>query len=108
MIYIIISYLLNINFKCQSIYKKVVKKMLSNLKKSSLNPLLLLLILFTIQILSQPKNYTILISFDGFRWDYLNRDLTPNLEKALSTLFRLLKNVSYEIYAERGMSSANL
>ncbi|MCL6098352.1 MAG: ectonucleotide pyrophosphatase/phosphodiesterase [Bacteroidetes bacterium] len=28
-----------------------------------------------------PKPYVILISFDGFRWDYLNRNITPNLEK---------------------------
>lgn len=27
------------------------------------------------------KPYVILISFDGFRWDYLNRGITPNLEK---------------------------
>ena len=25
------------------------------------------------------KPYVILVSFDGFRWDYLNRDITPNL-----------------------------
>ncbi|MCX7879588.1 MAG: ectonucleotide pyrophosphatase/phosphodiesterase [Ignavibacteria bacterium] len=31
------------------------------------------------QLLS--SNYVILISFDGFRWDYLNRGLTPNIEK---------------------------
>lgn len=30
---------------------------------------------------ASPKPYVILISFDGFRWDYLNRNLTPNLEK---------------------------
>ena len=29
---------------------------------------------------SQSKNYTILVSFDGFRWDYANRGFTPNLE----------------------------
>ncbi len=40
----------------------------------------LYLFLFTIQILAQQKNYTILISFDGFRWDYLNRGLSPNLD----------------------------
>ncbi len=27
------------------------------------------------------KPYVILISFDGFRWDYLHRGLTPNLER---------------------------
>jgi len=30
---------------------------------------------------SQTKPYVILVSFDGFRWDYLNRSITPNLEK---------------------------
>ncbi len=28
-----------------------------------------------------PKPYVLLVSFDGFRWDYLNRGLTPTLEK---------------------------
>lgn len=32
-------------------------------------------------IYSQPKPYVILVSFDGFRWDYLKREITPNLEK---------------------------
>ncbi|MDQ7052497.1 MAG: alkaline phosphatase family protein [candidate division KSB1 bacterium] len=27
------------------------------------------------------KPYIILVSFDGFRWDYLHRGLTPNLER---------------------------
>jgi ectonucleotide pyrophosphatase/phosphodiesterase family member 5 len=30
---------------------------------------------------AQTKPYVILISFDGFRWDYLNRGISPNLEK---------------------------
>jgi len=41
---------------------------------------ILLLIAFS-TILAQPKPYVILVSFDGFRWDYLNRGITPNLEK---------------------------
>lgn len=40
----------------------------------------LILILFTIQLSAQPRNYTIVISFDGFRWDYPSRGLTPNLD----------------------------
>lgn len=40
-----------------------------------------LLILLPILIFSQKQPYVILVSFDGFRWDYLNRDITPNLEK---------------------------
>lgn len=31
--------------------------------------------------LSQTKPYVIMVSFDGFRWDYLNRGISPNLEK---------------------------
>ncbi|HRI46266.1 MAG TPA: alkaline phosphatase family protein, partial [Ignavibacteriaceae bacterium] len=30
---------------------------------------------------SQNQPYTILISFDGFRWDYQNRNITPNIDK---------------------------
>jgi predicted AlkP superfamily pyrophosphatase or phosphodiesterase len=30
---------------------------------------------------AQSKPYVILISFDGFRWDYIDRNLSPNLEK---------------------------
>lgn len=30
------------------------------------------------------KPYVILISFDGFRWNYLNRNITPNLDKIKS------------------------
>jgi len=41
--------------------------------------LFLLLILIQISVFAQ-KPYVILISFDGFRWDYLNRGITPNLE----------------------------
>jgi len=40
----------------------------------------LVLFLLSIQVIGQQRNYTILISFDGFRWDYPNRGLTPNLD----------------------------
>lgn len=43
--------------------------------------LLLILILFSICIYAGNKPYVILVSFDGFRWDYLNRGISPNLEK---------------------------
>ena len=36
--------------------------------------------LISIQLFAQQRNYAILISFDGFRWDYPNRGLTPNLD----------------------------
>lgn len=41
---------------------------------------LIILFLLNSLIYSQ-KPYVLLISFDGFRWDYLNRGLTPNLNK---------------------------
>ena len=38
--------------------------------------LTLVLVVFSLQAQSQP--YVILISFDGFRWDYVDRGITPN------------------------------
>jgi predicted AlkP superfamily pyrophosphatase or phosphodiesterase len=43
-------------------------------------PIFCLFILFAIDINAQ-KPYVILVSFDGFRWDYLSRNISPNLEK---------------------------
>ncbi len=40
---------------------------------------LLIFLIFAGTIFAQNKPYLILISFDGFRWDYLDRGLTPNL-----------------------------
>lgn len=45
-----------------------------------INTVLLLIILSTISLYAQTKPYVILISFDGFRWDYANRGITPNLD----------------------------
>ncbi len=42
--------------------------------------LLILLVSVNIITFSQSSNYVILISFDGFRWDYPNRGITPNLD----------------------------
>ena len=46
--------------------------------------ILLFLIIFSVPIIAQ-KNipYVILISFDGFRWDYVNRGITPNLQNMI-------------------------
>lgn len=41
----------------------------------------LLLLIFQLTIFSQGTPYILLISFDGFRYDYLDRNITPNLEK---------------------------
>ncbi|MCF8242521.1 MAG: ectonucleotide pyrophosphatase/phosphodiesterase [Melioribacteraceae bacterium] len=42
----------------------------------------LLILLLVIQgiTFAQSTTYVILVSFDGFRWDYVNRDITPNLQ----------------------------
>ncbi|HOJ36678.1 MAG TPA: alkaline phosphatase family protein [Ignavibacteriales bacterium] len=34
-------------------------------------------------ILLYAQPYTILVSFDGFRWDYLKRNITPNIDKMI-------------------------
>ncbi|MCX7876683.1 MAG: ectonucleotide pyrophosphatase/phosphodiesterase [Melioribacteraceae bacterium] len=44
----------------------------------------ILLLVISFNLFAQPKPYVILVSFDGFRWDYLNRGLTPNLDKIKS------------------------
>jgi predicted AlkP superfamily pyrophosphatase or phosphodiesterase len=40
----------------------------------------LLFFIISTQLSGQQRNYTILISFDAFRWDYPDRGLTPNLD----------------------------
>ncbi|MEJ5287216.1 MAG: Alkaline phosphodiesterase I / Nucleotide pyrophosphatase [Candidatus Kapaibacterium sp.] len=42
---------------------------------------LILLSFFVLTLNTFADAYVLLISFDGFRWDYLNRGLTPNLER---------------------------
>ncbi len=32
---------------------------------------------------AQTQPYVLLVSFDGFRWDYLNRNITPNLDEVI-------------------------
>ncbi len=50
--------------------------------KISKSVLLILFLLFhSVPSPAQVNKYVILISFDGFRWDYANRGLSPNLEK---------------------------
>ncbi len=41
-------------------------------------------------IFAQAAPYVILVSFDAFRWDYLNRNLTPNLDKVIAKGVRAL------------------
>lgn len=42
---------------------------------------ILFLFFFTIIGLASSKPYVILVSYDGFRWDYLNKGISPNLNK---------------------------
>ena len=45
-------------------------------------PFILLFLLFlTTYVFASGKPYVILVSYDAFRWDYLNRGISPNLEK---------------------------
>jgi len=46
---------------------------------------IVVIFLFTCIIISAQQPYVILVSFDGFRWDYLNRNITPNLENIRET-----------------------
>jgi ectonucleotide pyrophosphatase/phosphodiesterase family protein 5 len=43
----------------------------------------LIIILFAALSYSQSQPYLILISFDGFRWDYVNRGITPNINSLI-------------------------
>ena len=49
--------------------------------KNNIKTILLLFFFYTLSLFAQNnKPYVILVSLDGFRWDYLNRGLSPNLE----------------------------
>lgn len=50
----------------------------------------LLFLFLSITLYASKKPYVLLISFDGFRWDYLNRGLTPNIEKLYTNGVRAL------------------
>lgn len=41
---------------------------------------IILFLAISASVFAQNSNYVILISFDGFRWDYANRGITPNLD----------------------------
>ena len=49
-----------------------------------LKKLVLALLFSSFFISAQSQPYVLLVSFDGFRWDYLNRDITPNLDKVIA------------------------
>lgn len=50
------------------------------MKKSKLFTTLLFLLVLS---LNAKTPYVILVSFDGFRWDYVNRNITPNIQKVI-------------------------
>jgi ectonucleotide pyrophosphatase/phosphodiesterase family protein 5 len=41
----------------------------------------ILILIISLNLYAQEKPYVILISMDGFRWDYIYRGITPNLNK---------------------------
>jgi len=51
---------------------------------------LFFVIFLSINSYADRNSYVILVSFDGFRWDYLNRGLTPNLDKIANEGVRAL------------------
>ena len=48
--------------------------------KTFLKLFLTLMFLSLINVFAQSQPYVILISFDGFRWDYVDRGITPNFD----------------------------
>ncbi|MFA3782780.1 ectonucleotide pyrophosphatase/phosphodiesterase [Melioribacteraceae bacterium 4301-Me] len=53
--------------------------------------LFILLLFYSFNItFSQGKPYVILISLDGFRWDYLDRNITPNINKIINSGVRAI------------------
>lgn len=52
--------------------------------------LILFIFIFFSSAFTQSSPYVLLISFDGFRWDYLDRGITPNLDKVIDSGVRAL------------------
>ena len=59
------------------------------------NIALFLLVFLSGLIYGQAQPYLLLISFDGFRWDYLNRDITPNLDEVIQNGVRYVIPSTY-------------
>ncbi len=53
------------------------------MKNHYLRKIFILIALLSVIITAQPKPYVLLVSFDGFRWDYVNRNITPNLDMVI-------------------------
>lgn len=43
--------------------------------------IVLFILILSLSLFAQAKPYVIMISFDGFRWDYANRGISPNLDE---------------------------
>lgn len=43
--------------------------------------IVLFILTLSLSLYAQAQTYVIMISFDGFRWDYANRGITPNLDE---------------------------
>ena len=54
---------------------------LLKLKQATLSALIIILV--AVLSYSQSQTYVILISFDGYRWDYVNRGITPNINSLI-------------------------
>jgi len=51
----------------------------------TIKKIILVFLFSSIFISAQSQPYVLLVSFDGFRWDYLNRDITPNIDTVISS-----------------------
>ena len=49
--------------------------------KPKLRIFLFFFFLAVISLKAQPQPYVLLISFDGLRWDYINRNISPNISE---------------------------
>ncbi|MDX1702496.1 MAG: ectonucleotide pyrophosphatase/phosphodiesterase, partial [Melioribacteraceae bacterium] len=54
---------------------------MSNIMILKFKIILILLFSFASSVFPQDQPYVILVSFDGFRWDYSEREITPNLSE---------------------------
>lgn len=64
--------------------------MFSRIKKITLIILITLFVSLQLDGKNSSQPYVILVSFDGFRWDYLDRGLTPNLDNIIKNGVRSL------------------
>jgi predicted AlkP superfamily pyrophosphatase or phosphodiesterase len=56
-----------------------------NLISSVQRIIILIIFILSVPLSFAQQPYVILISFDGFRWDYCNRGITPNIQQLIET-----------------------